>query len=782
MSPSLFLTVLLGISIAIYNPGAFWVAFPLLAAALMAPQIANIISNPIIHATPPLSVTQLRQVRRLARRTWALFEQFAGPDDHWLPPDHFQESPRGNVAHYTTPTNIGLFLISTLSAFDLGYMGLIELEIRLRSTFESIDKLEHYRGHLLNWYDLQTLTALPPRYVSTVDSGNLAACLITLKQGCLAMKDAQVLGEKQWQGMLAILDILAEILQALEKDNPQTSVEFFKGELSNIYAHVNAVKNQPAEWTMTFIWLSGEGWEQVSHKLIELLNSHPNLKTETLADLQLYLNLMHHQLQDMQRSLDLFAPWLCCLDSPLEVFLETPAWKDFCDSLPAELPKLGEAVAVYDNVKTSLNNFKVHLQDEAALAWCQKLDEDLSSAQMTVKPLLIGFEELAEQAHSAITEMDFHFLYNERRHVFHIGYNASTEGLDPSFYDLLASEARIASLIAIARGDVPQNHWQYLGRPVTKVNGKQVLLSWSGTMFEYLMPTLFIKNYEGTFLSDSCYAAIDAQISYGEEQKVPWGISESGYYAFDVNLNYQYRAFGAPDLGYKRDLPDDLVISPYASLMALSLQPQAVMENIARLKQSNMVGRFGFYESIDYTKTRLPSNQESAIVKSYMAHHQGMILIAACNYLSNDIMVKYFHSDERIQSVELLLQEKIPQNPPIEYPHPDEPVELPHGVLSVNSAPWRVPVDSPIPQAHVLSQGDTSVLITSAGGGYSQWRDVALTRWQADTTLDQWGSLDLPARPGYWGPLVCHLSTNRMCAGTSGCVISSTQGGIPTLG
>jgi cyclic beta-1,2-glucan synthetase len=743
MAAPLIFTLLLGISTAIFNPTALWVALPLLIGWLIAPQIAYIISQPVTHITTPLSETQRRTVLRLARRTWAFFEQFAGPNDHWLPPDHFQESPRGSVAHYTTPTNIGLFLVSTLSAYDLGYMGLVELAVRLRSTFESMDRLEHYRGHLLNWYDSQTTTALPPRYISTVDSGNLAACLVTLRQGCLALTDAPLLGDKQWQGLLAIMDILAEVLQALEKNNPQASLESFEVELTGIYERVSFIQNQPPAWKMTLDWLSGGGWERVSHRLMELLKSHPNLQAESLTELQLYLDLMHHHLQDMQRSLDLFAPWLSRMDVPpaLRVSVQTPAWQDFRDSLPVEMPTLGQAEAVYERIQTALNYFKMQLVDEAAREWCQKLDDDLSTARMTVTPLLIGFRGLAEQANAVVTGMDFRFLFDERRQVFHIGYNASTEQLDPSYYDLLASEARIASLIAIAKGDVPPSHWQHLGRPVTKVNGKQVLLSWSGTMFEYLMPTLFIKNYAGTFLSDSCYAALDAQISYGQEQQVPWGISESGYVAFDVNLNYQYRAFGVPDLGYKRELHDDLVIAPYASLLGLSLQPQAVLENMAHLEQLNMLGRFGFYEALDYTNTRLSAGQTHAIVQSYMAHHQGMILMAACNYLSNDVMVQRFHADEHIQSVELLLQEKIPQNPPIEYPHPDEPVDLSEGVVRlVSSEPWRVPVDSPIPQVHVLSQGDTSVLITNAGGGFSQWREFALTRWHADATLDQWGT------------------------------------------
>ncbi len=749
MAASLVLTILVGITIVLFKPINLFVALPLLVAWLIAPQVAYVISQASTYITTPLSESQRRQVRRLARRTWAFFEQFAGPNDHWLPPDHYQELPRGSVAHYTTPTNIGLLLVSTLSAYDLGYMGLSELAVRLRSTFESLNRLEHYRGHLLNWYDSQTLAALPPRYVSTVDSGNLAACLIVIKQGCLAMMNEPLLVDKQWQGLLVILDILSEILQALEKNNPHASIESFEVELTSIYERVSAIQGQSAEWTVTLAWLSGEGWERVSRRLMDLLEKHPNLNPEFLTELQLYLNLMHHHLQDMQRGLDLFAPWLSLMDAPPAPFIDTPAWLEFRDSLPAELPTLEQADVVYGRIQTAMNHFKAHLRDEvipatardeAVFAWCQKLDDGLSSARMTVKPLLIGFLDLAEQANSAVTGMDFRFLFDERSQVFHIGYNASTEQLDPSYYDLLASEARVASLIAISKGDVPQSHWQHLGRSVTKVNGKQVLLSWSGTMFEYLMPGLFTKNYAGTFLSDSCYAALEVQLSYGREHKVPWGISESGYFAFDVNLNYQYRAFGVPDLGYKRDLPDDLVISPYASLIGLSLQPQAVLQNMTHMEQLSMLGRFGFYEALDYTKTRLPTGKEHAMVQSYMAHHQGMILLAACNYLSDNVVVRRFHADKRIQSVELLLQEKIPQNPPIEYPHPDEPAEVPGRMRLVTSAPWRVPVDSNFPQAHILSQGDASVLITSAGGGYSQWREFALTRWQADATLDQWGT------------------------------------------
>ena len=487
---------------------------------------------------------------------------------------------------------------------------------------------------------------------------------------------------------------------------------------------------------------------------MELLESSPsNLNPEILNDLHHYLDTLHNHLMNMQRNIELLAPWLNHLNRPPILFMQaasplTQAWQGFRDSLPAEIPKLGQAASVYTVIKTALSRLQVYLNDDSgstdqiqeARTWCQKLDEDLSSARITVGPLLISYSDLGGQADAIVNAMDFKFLFNEQRQVFHIGYNASTESLDGSYYDLLASEARTASLIAIAKGDVPQNHWLHLGRPITKVDGKLIMLSWSGTIFEYLMPDLLIKNYEGTFLSESCYAVVSAQISYAQQNHIPWGISESGYLAFDPNMNYQYRAFGVPDLGINREIPKDLVVAPYASLLGLSLQPQAVMANVTRLENLHMLGRFGLYEAIDYTKTHLPPGEQHAIVQSYMAHHQGMILLAACNYLSKDVMVRRFHADERMQSIELLLQEKIPQNPHIEYPHPDDTVDLQSITRSVDIASWHVPADSPIPQVHSLAQGQYGVLITNAGSGYSRWREFALTRWQADTTLDHWGT------------------------------------------
>ena len=754
MAASIILNVIIGTAIILINPTALLVAAPLLLVWILSPQVSDWISKPIIHNSAPLSEPQIKQLRRLARRTWAYFEQYAGPDDHWLPADHFQESPRGYIAHYTTPTNIGLFLLSTLSAYDLGYIGLLELAVRVSSTFENIDKLEHYRGHLLNWYDTATLTSLSPRYISTVDSGNLAACLIALKQGCLALLDAPIVQGQQWQALLVILDILTEILKDLEESDPASVIESFEVELDGICDRIIAIQDKPEAWMAMLTWLSGAGWERVSHRLMELLeSSSANLNPEILSELHLYLDTLNHHLMSMQQNLELLLPWLKHLNQLPALFTQpetsfVKSWQDFKDSIPVEFPQLKGAASVYATIKTALSHLQGQLNDnpysteqiQEARTWCQRLDEDLSSARMTVEPLVISYTNLASQANETVNAMNFKFLFDEQRQVFHIGYNVSTERLDNSYYDLLASEARIASLVAIAKGDVPQSHWLHLGRPITKVGGKLVLLSWSGTMFEYLMPDLLIKNYENTFLSDSCYAAIAEQRSYSQQKHIPWGISESGYLDFDANMNYQYRAFGVPNLGIKRDIPEDVVIAPYASLLGLSLQPQAVLANIKSLEDLRMLGRFGLYEAIDYTKTRLPPEKQHAIVQTYMAHHQGMILLAACNYLSNDVMIRRFHTDERVQSIELLLQEKIPQDPHLEYPHPEETMELKSIPRSVDIAPWRVPADSPIPQVHFLAEGQYGVLITNAGSGYSQWQELALTRWQADTTLDNWGT------------------------------------------
>ncbi|KPL15812.1 MAG: hypothetical protein AMJ93_16330, partial [Anaerolineae bacterium SM23_84] len=383
-----------------------------------------------------------------------------------------------------------------------------------------------------------------------------------------------------------------------------------------------------------------------------------------MRDLRIWSERVHHHLLNMQNELDMLLPWLRLLNQPPALFTRaetdpaiTDAWQALQHALPVT-PRLNKMPEVCKVGHARLGPLQDLLVDEAgpteqveeARTWCVRLAEGLDSILMAAESLLIGLQDLSEQTEAYFEAIDFGFLFDARRQVFHIGYNATTGRMDRNYYDLLASEARLASFLAIAKGDVPQSHWLHLSRPLTRINGARVLLSWSATMFEYLMPSLLMRSYEGTLMHQTYGAVIDRQMTYGHQRHVPWGISESGYYRFDADMNYQYRAFGVPGLGFKRGLAQDLVISPYASLLALPLRPRAVMQNIAELMKQQMLDHYGFFEAIDYTPSRLPPGQESAIVRSYMAHHQGMIFLSLVNYLQDEVMVNRFHADPRVQS------------------------------------------------------------------------------------------------------------------------------------
>ncbi|MHB8750294.1 MAG: GH36-type glycosyl hydrolase domain-containing protein [Aggregatilineales bacterium] len=750
------LAVALGMIIALLNPSALLVALPLLVAWAIAPQIAYWISRPTETAETLLSAEQETELRFLARQTWLFFEYMVGPEDHWLPPDHFQEAPAPNIAHRTSPTNIGLLILSTLAAYDLGYTGQLDLIARLQATFETLGKLERYRGHLLNWYNTQTFEPLAPRYVSTVDSGNWAGALIVLKQVCLALPDVYIMRVQRWQGLLDTLALLEKSLGSLRKIIPVAEFVALSEHTAAIRQQVQIAQQTPENQAGVLAWLIGEGQKELARLIVTLIESEtPIADREMINDLRLSWERVYHHLANMQRDVNLLLPWLLPVSQPPVFFSRSDLepsisvlWNSLTAALPLIPPPLREITAVCEQALVRLKQLTDRLQNasgpadqlDQARTWCTQLTENLSATRSQIENLLMAYQAVAAQAETYFQEMDFSFLFNDQRKIFNIGYNVDAGKLDGNFYDLLASEVRLTSLLAIAKRDVPQSHWLHLGRPVTKIENKRVLLSWSGTMFEYLMPALIMESYEHTLLTQSCRTAVEYQISYANERNVPWGISEASYYAFGGSMDYQYRAFGVPALGFKRGLSDDLVITPYASMLALRFNSQAVRQNIDHLDSLKMRGRYGLYEAVDYTRARLPLRQDHAIVRSYMAHHQGMILVSLANYLTGDRMISRFHADPRVQSVELLLQEKIPDQAPIEYPNLDQTV-TPHVVLPhVSVVPWNVAIDTPVPQAHILSNGRYSTLITSAGSGYSFWQGTALTRWRPDTTLDSWGT------------------------------------------
>ena len=333
--------------------------------------------------------------------------------------------------------------------------------------------------------------------------------------------------------------------------------------------------------------------------------------------------------------------------------------------------------------------------------------------------------------------MDFAFLYSRERKLFSVGFNVGERRLDPSWYDLLASEARLASFLLIAEGQLPQEHWFAMGRLLTQPGGSLALLSWSGSMFEYLMPLLLMPTYDGTLLDKTYRAVVAHQIRYGHQHGVPWGISESCYHTTDVHHNYQYRGFGVPGLGFKRGLADDMVVAPYASLLAAMIAPAAACDNLRSLAALGAEGPYGFYESVDFTPSRLPGDAKHAVVRAFMAHHQGMGLLAMAYVLLGRPMQRRFLANPLAAATELLLQERPPKTAPL--------VEMqgsgtaPAVRLSVGAEPMmRVFTTShtPLPEVHLLSNSRYHVMATNAGGGYSRWRDLSITRWREDPSAD----------------------------------------------
>jgi cyclic beta-1,2-glucan synthetase len=741
--------------IVLVKPGVLFVAAPLLLVWLISPQVALWTSAPMMRPQPPLSPEQRQELRRFALRTWHYFEEFVGPEDNWLPPDHYQEVPRGLVAHRTSPTNLGLLLLSTLAAYDLGFIGLANLGWRLGYAFGSMSKLQRYRGHFFNWYDTRSLRPLPPQYVSTVDSGNLAACLVALRQGLLALPHDPVLRWQRWEGLLGVLDAVGETVDRIAGPKAPIAVSECRTHLDRIGSRVRALRDQPERWATLMGKLEEEQWPEFERLLRQAVESGSSSADAAVwHELGVWVGRVRYQIFDTRREMDLLLPWVAAVSQPPPLFSQpatdpatVEAWRGLTLALPSN-PRLDEMPKVCSEARARLAQLQESMDDGGGSAdelmmahtWCDRLRQGLDSSQEAASDLLANYEQLGAQAETYFREMEFGFLYDEQRQLFHIGHNVTSGRLDANYYDLLASEARMTSLVGIAKGDVPQSHWVHLGRPFARVDDDRVLLSWGGSMFEYLMPALLLRGYEGTFIEQSARAAVRRQIGYGREKGVPWGISESAYYAFDANMSYQYGPLGVPGLGLRRNLEEDLVIAPYASLLALPFQPGRVMGNLAKFTRLGMLGLFGFCEAIDYTPSRLPQGRSSAIVRSYYAHHHGMSLLSMTNHLQHEVMQGRFHSDPRIQSVELLLQEKTPRQAPVEYVRaeagrPVRPVEP-----GIARRPWSVPLDGPLPQVRLLSNGRYSVLVSSNGGGFSRWQEIDLTRWRADATADNWGT------------------------------------------
>ena len=712
VAPAIAAIAWIGLSFA--SVTALAVAGPILLLWLASPAIAWWLSRPLPRRSAKLTVEQASFLRKLARKTWAYFETYVGVDDHWLPPDNVQEQPVPNVAHRTSPTNMGLALLANLAANDFGYLSTGGLVVRTTNALRSMGALERYKGHFYNWYDTQTRLPLAPLYVSTVDSGNLAGHLMTLRPGLMALCDAPILNRRWLEG----IDDTFAVLRDSVAPQPMKAVAPFEKALAS------AIAARPA--TLAGVWAQVE---LLAVRSAELVAHFTAVDSETPAgETRLWAQALDRQCADLRDDLIVLAPWLK-LEAPPRLPDEFPGAHG--------IPTLRELAALHRESPIAIVR-DADSSPEAQEA-LDALDGSIAEGARQASARMAALNELAAQI-TELAAMDYDFLFDKVRRQLVIGYNVAQLRRDESYYDLLASESRLCNFVAIAQGKLPQESWFALGRLLTSAGGEPVLLAWSGSMFEYLMPLLVMPTYENTLLDQTYIAVVERQIAYGKQRGVPWGMSESGYNTVDVHLNYQYRAFGVPGLGLKRGLAEDLVVAPYASALALMVAPEAACLNLQRLAAEGLAGRLGLFEAIDYTPSRQRRGESSAVVRSFMAHHQGMSLLSFAYVLLARPMQTRFESDPLFQATMLLLQERIPRAA-LFHSHA---TDLSGGRAGTGGPGLPVRVltspDTTIPEVQLLSNGRYHVMVTNAGGGSSRWKDLALTRWREDGTSDNWGT------------------------------------------
>ena len=378
---------------------------------------------------------------------------------------------------------------------------------------------------------------------------------------------------------------------------------------------------------------------------------------------------------------------------------------------------------------------------QEGITWLTTLKNHLVESQTQMLQLIERIHNLLDYIERIADTMDFVPLYSKRKQLFSIGYAMDSQKRTPSFYDLLASEARQTSYVCIAKGIVPATHWFRMDRTLTTVDGYKGLISWTGTMFEYLMPLLIMKRYKHSLLDESYAFALRCQMKYAKQRNMPWGSSESAFYSLDKNHDYQYKAIGIPWLGLKRGLVKDAVVAPYATFLALMVDPDAALKNLQELQKAGLEGAYGFYEAGDYTPERLTFGNQRKIVKTYMSHHQGMSFVALNNLFHHNVMQQRFHQNPCVDSASLLLQEKSPMSFVL-----TTDAKKSHGPedktqVSKSSAVRRFDSPNPyLPKVHVLSNGNYSILLTDKGTGYSRTKMMAVTRWREDLTMDSYGT------------------------------------------
>ena len=675
----------------------------------------------------PLPEADRRLLRQVARRTWHFFSAFVNENTSWLPPDNYQVAYQDRLAMRTSPTNIGLWMASALGAYDSGFLTIDQVLKRLTNTMATIGRLEKYQGHLFNWYDIGTLAPLEPRYVSTVDSGNLLGALWALRQGLDELVRDPLIDGKAFSGLADAGEVLQQIA-------------LLKGLADFRHQILDALLVE---------------WHAPPSSFIDLLYHQSKMAVEiesvvTAATTTPWAKEMADQATAWQSVAERYLSWTLILAEKSAAEL-APLGESAISAINKDLSRAPSLIDLAQGKIDSIRLLRKIRQTSpetcrTLTAWLDRVIDAFATAQWLAGETQAVAERLMADIHGLASGMEMRFLYDSERKLFSIGYNVSTNRLDGSSYDLLASESRLGSFVAIAQGDVPIEHWFTLSRPYGAVGRQRVLLSWTGTMFEYLMPSLFQRSYPHSLLAKAAENAVAIQIAYGRTHGVPWGISESAFADLDLDKTYQYKAFGVPALGLKRGMEEQPVVAPYASLLALNLAPGAVVRNMKRMTGLGLLGDYGYFEAMDFSwqpQRDLPSKtlKHGVIVEAYMAHHQGMAFLALTNFLHDNPFPRRFHSDPRVRAFEALLQERIPTLPPIQLIsiRKSEAQLLAVDLVDPSGITITTPHTS-LPRTLLLSNGRYGLMITNSGSGYSQWGNRQLTRWRSDPTCDTQGT------------------------------------------
>ncbi|MDI6619574.1 MAG: glucoamylase family protein [Clostridiales bacterium] len=707
---------MLGLAIR-YMPSSTGISVVLATAWLISPFAAYFISKAEDDARDALSDDDISELRLLSRKIWRYFEELADAEDNYLPPDNYQDDPPNGAAHRTSPTNIGLTLMAMMAARDMGYHSTTSMIRKIDRIFSSIDRLDKWNGHLYNWYDTKTLQPLRPLYVSTVDSGNFVGYLMTLKEGLEQYMDIPLCDGSIARGLIDTIKLLNSDIKGRSLDYSYLR-DFQERDSLNVI-----------EWKKAL---------ESFRKNKQALNKSSYFRKSP------YDKKVDEELDELISEIEEAMPWVSFMESMPDFFSCEDIKGDLLnmfDMLNGDISLTGLSRG-YRKALSLLNAMIDKVPEECSdvCRWLKELKLALIKAVLFVNRTISNTKNIIQRSNKLIANTEFRQLFDNKKQLFSIGYSAEGEQLNKSYYDLLASESRQTSFIAIAKGDIDQKHWFRLGRSLTYFNGYRGLVSWSGTMFEYLMPLLIMKNYRNTLLDNTYKFAVKSQIAYGKKKNVPWGVSESGFYSFDIGLNYQYKAFGIPRLGLKRGLVNDTVTAPYASLLALMVDPVSAMKNIRFLKSYGLEGQFGPYEAVDYTAERVPVGKKYMVVKSFMVHHHGMSLMALDNAINDNIMQKRFHRDPEVKATELLLQEKVPSKVVLTKDIEDEisPIKK----IEKNYEEYVREIKDPVgrfPEAHILSNGTYFTVVTNSGSGFSRAFNMSVTRWREDEILDDSG-------------------------------------------